>query len=537
MFKKIEKEIRKYAWIAGALFLLSHTVNLITPSIMQYVVDEGIANQNINQIILGILSFVLIPCIFVLITSLFNYVTIVFARNKGNEYSIDLMRHLLLQPLSFFDKENSIELMTHSGREISKYLNFKISDIPKYYVTIVISVFLLVILCFYHPLLAILQLCFIPLGIFPVRKFQKIVNDKVMKVMEYNASMNQSKADTFQAVAFVKSNQLEEKRIEDINHINQKIVKLWGQVALLDSLSGMWMSGFVTSLFTGMSFGLIAYLIVSKIHLFSYGEMFSIMSYCALLYSGFCTIFMTQLQKTKIESEFTKTFSYFDQLSERKQLEKVEIKDKIVFDHVDFAYNEEVKVLDDFSWTFEMNKWNGIEGESGKGKSTILKLIEKFYDIDKGDILIDGTSISRISTESLYSQITYVAQKPSLFPMTIRENLYLGKNNASDEEIKEVLEAVGLYDAIMALPQGLESDIKEAGKLLSGGQQQRLSIAIALLRNTKIYLLDEICANVDKENAEKIRQYFADMVKKGVTIISVSHDHAFHKEVDSLLKL
>ena len=138
-------------------------------------------------------------------------------------------------------------------------------------------------------------------------------------------------------------------------------------------------------------------------------------------------------------------------------------------------------------------------GESGVGKSTILKLIEKFYTEYEGKIMSDDISLKDIDNHDLRSKVAYLSQSPSLFPGSIRSNLMVSSDTITDEMIWEVLKTVNMKDYVSSLDDALDTDIYEAGKIMSTGQKQRLCIARALLRNVEIYLLDEITSNVDHE--------------------------------------
>ena len=534
--RMIKKSTLKYAMIAFGFCILSEIISLISPRLMQYIIDTVIPQRNMHTIILSILIFVSIPLLHICIKSIFNYFAIVFARNKGNEYAIQLMEKLIHQPLRFFDTHNSIELLTESGRELSNLLLFYIKDIPSYYSAILSSIIIFIILCSYHPVIGVFQILFLPLSIIPVRFIHIKLEGLVNNVLEKNAKNNQLKADIFKNIDYIKSNNLETFYINKIKENNDAVVSVWGSVASMESLAGVWINGFMTSLFTGLSFGIVALLMMYTTQL-TVGTIISVVSYCELLYSYLNTVFSTEIEKGKFKGEFTKTKELFElDFDTSRNQHPFSFKRAIQFHKVDFQYTN-TRILKELTMVLPAHKWTVILGESGVGKSTILKLIEKFYTEYEGKIMVDDISLKDIDNHDLRSKVAYLSQSPSLFPGSIRSNLAVGNDTITDEMIWGVLETVNMKDYVSSLDDALDTDVFEAGKIMSTGQKQRLCIARALLRNVEIYLLDEITSNVDPENTQLILSYFKELLKDGKTIISVTHDREYIPFADVIYEL
>lgn len=522
----IKKSTLKYALIAFGFCVLSEIISLVSPRLMQYIIDTVIPQRNMHIIIISILIFVSIPLLHICVKSIFNYFTIVFARNKGNEYAIQLMEKIIHQPLRFFDTHNSIELLTESGRELSNLLLFYIKDVTSYYSAILSSIIIFIILCSYHPVIGVFQILFLPLSIIPVRFIHLKLEGLVNSVIEKNAKNNQLKADMFKNIDYIKSNNLETFYINQIKENNDAIVSVWGSVASMESLAGVWINGFMTSLFTGLSFGIVALLMMYTTKL-TVGTIVSVVSYCELLYSYLHTIFSTEIEKGKFKGEFTKTKELFElEYDISNNQHPFSMERAIRFEQVNFQYTN-TPILKNLTLELQSHKWTVILGESGIGKSTILKLIEKFYTEYEGKIMVDDISLKDIDSHDLRNQMAYLSQSPSLFPGSIRSNLTVSSDTITDEMIWEVLKTVNMKDYVSSLDDALDTDIYEAGKIMSTGQKQRLCIARALLRNVEIYLLDEITSNVDRENTQLILSYFKELSKDGKTIISVTHDREY----------
>ena len=194
----------------------------------------------------------------------------------------------------------------------------------------------------------------------------------------------------------------------------------------------------------------------------------------------------------------------------------------IEFKNVSFSYNEDAKVLKDVSFTAKQGEVTALVGISGSGKTSVLRLISRLYDYDTGSILIDGKDIKNISTESLFKNVSIVFQDVTLFNTSIMENIRLGRESATDEEVKEAAELANCMDFIEKLPDGFNTLIGENGAELSGGERQRISIARAFLKDAPVLILDEISASLDVDNEKKIQDSLNKLIKDK-TVIIISH--------------
>ena len=533
--ESIKKDIKKYQIVSIYLYLLVQLLSLITPLIMGLVIDEYIPNKENNKIIFGVILFVSIPLISVSLQSLYNYLIIKFGRKKGNDIAIEIMRKMIYQDNSYFDKENSLELLSYSSKEAVGFVNFYINDMSKLYVNVIISVVIFVVLLFLNPYLALIQLLYIPLTIFPVKKMMKNIELEVTQIVTKNAEINQTKGDVFKSIEFIKLNRLEEKKLEEVKNKNNFINKIWGKVAALDTTSGIWSSGFVTVLFTGITFIIGALFIVLETYDLKIGELVSIITYCGLLYSNVNVIIQSNINKKKKDAEYSKLFSYLElngEIEENTNKKEFKLHNSIDFIDCNFKYNDETIALKNINLTIQKGKWTGIIGKSGSGKSTLLDLITKLYRVSDSQILVDGIDINKIDTFSIREKVTKVTQDIVLFPGTIEDNMKLINAKITEKEIIEVLDFVELNDYINSLPKGIKTDVGEAGKLMSGGEKQRLSIAMGLIRGNKILLLDEVTSALDIKTEEKIVDNLKKLVNEGYTIVSISHKLDFLKYAD-----
>lgn len=206
----------------------------------------------------------------------------------------------------------------------------------------------------------------------------------------------------------------------------------------------------------------------------------------------------------------------------------IELKD------VHFSYDKDTEVLKGVSFRADQGEVTAIVGESGSGKTSILRLISRLYDYNSGKILIDGKDIQNISTKSLFEKISVVFQDVTLFNSSIMENIRIGRQNATEDEVKLAAKLANCSEFIEKLPNGYETIIGENGLELSGGQRQRLSIARAFLKDAPILILDEIAANLDVDNENKIQESLNKLIKNK-TVIIISHRMKSIENVDNII--
>ena len=239
----------------------------------------------------------------------------------------------------------------------------------------------------------------------------------------------------------------------------------------------------------------------------------------------FCLVFMmyprANISAKRIEVVMNMTPDIQDEISEEKTVSDIgEHIEEVVFDHVDFCYPDgEEAVLKDISFTAKAGETLAIIGSTGSGKSTLIQLIPRFYDVTGGRVLINGVDVRQMNSHELREHIGFVAQKANLFSGTIEENIRFGWEDATDEEVRHAAEIAQAMDFIMDKPNGFQEKIVEGAGNLSGGQKQRLSITRALVRKPDIYIYDDSFSALDMKTDALLRQALKSEVKNAVVII------------------
>ncbi|MBQ3437687.1 MAG: ATP-binding cassette domain-containing protein, partial [Fusobacterium sp.] len=206
----------------------------------------------------------------------------------------------------------------------------------------------------------------------------------------------------------------------------------------------------------------------------------------------------------------------------------------IELENVSFSYNKDENILKDVSFLAKQGEVTALVGISGCGKTSILKLVSRLYDYDRGTIKIGDKDIKKISTKNLFEKISIVFQDVILFNNSILENIRLGRPDATDEEVLKAAELANCNDFIKKMPNSYNTLIGENGVALSGGERQRLSIARAFLKNAPIILVDEISASIDVENEKKIQESLNKLLKNKTALI-ISHRLKSIENVDKIV--
>ena len=430
---------------------------------------------------------------------------------------IEIAEILKKLPLSFFSKHDVSDLSQTIMKDVSTIEHAISHAIPKALGLIVYLFLIVIMLLIFNFKLALCILIPIILSIvciFISKKSQVNGNKKYYNVMR---EISEDFQESIELQQEIKSyNQIEKfskKIIDDINYSEKVHIK--SELGMVLPLS---ISTNIQNLTLGATilFGTSIYLKgeASLLYLIGYIMCASkIIDAVNSLLSNFAELMyldgnlqrIKELRSTEIQS------------GEEKKLKKFDIE----FKNVEFGYGEN-KVIDNISFIAKQGEVTAIVGPSGCGKTTVLRLMSRLYDYDKGKIIIDDNDIKEIDTESLFENISIVFQEVTLFNTSILENIRFGEKNATDEQVKEAARLANCEEFIEKLPEKYDTLIGENGSKLSGGERQRISIARAFLKNAPIILLDEISASLDVENEMKIQESLNKLIKNK-TVLVVSH--------------
>ncbi len=434
----------------------------------------------------------------------------------------DLYSRIQELSLGFFQKERTGVLMSRITNDVAVIKNM-VSNVVTGSIEHVFSIIGLTVVVFYRDWkMAIIAFVVVPIAFFPIVKLGRKIRKVSTGTQESVADMSSFLHETFAGNRIVKAFGREHYETQRFLKKSYALFRYEMKKVKAQALSSP-----VMDICGGLG---IAFIVWYGGHgvikgTSTTGTFFSFLTAVFLLYEPFKKL--TKLNNAVQEglAAVDRVFDIIEMRSDIVDPVNPEIiregNHDILFDNVCFNYGE-ATVLDGINITARPGDVIALVGMSGGGKSTLVNLIPRFYDVTAGRILIDGVDIRHISLSSLRKQIAIVSQDAILFNDTIRNNIFYGNHDASDDDIIEAAKAAYAYDFIQKLPKGFETTIGELGSRLSGGEKQRICIARALLKNAPVLLLDEATSALDAE-AEKVVQKALENLMKGRTTFVIAH--------------
>ncbi len=457
----------------------------------------------------------------------------------GNKVIFDLRtsayEYLQRLSLSFYDKKETGRLMSRVTYDTGNLQNFIVNGIQDFVMDILTLTGMCVILFITDWKLAMLTLIPLPILAFSSVVFGKKMHMVYHKVWRRMASISAILADTIPGVKVVKTFVAENREIDRFTRVNDEYFRSNMRAAKLSTLYFPIM-GFAT--FAG---GIIIRWFGGREVItqdMTVGELTMFMGYMWQFYApvqGLTRLnHMLQMAASAAERVFEILDAQPEIQDKKNAIELPEIKGNIKFDNVVFSYDGEKNALDGVSFEVKAGQIIGLSGPSGAGKTTLINLIGRFYEVTSGSITVDGYDIRDVKVKSLRDQISVVLQDPFLFHGSIADNIAYSKPGATRAEIIAAAKAANAHDFIMGFPDGYDTMVGERGGGLSGGEKQRISIARAILKNPRILILDEATSSVDTQT-EALIQSAIDRLVEGRTTFAIAHRLSTLKRADKLL--
>ncbi len=451
--------------------------------------------------------------------------------------------HLQKLPVSFFDKNPVGRLVTRLTNDIQNVHEMFTSVFVNLLKDILLVVGIIILLLELNRPLALVSFSVIPLIFVATLFFSRQARDAFREIRLRIAQMNSFFHENFSGIRVVQLFRREEengRRFEKINEkyylANMKQISIYAFfVPLVEILSSgavgllLWYGG--GEVIQGM---------------ITLGVLVAFLSYIRMFFQPIRDLSEKYNVLQSAMASLERIFSLLDQNQKNSEpirpetkalpTRKEEIRGNIEFRHVSFSYNGEDQVLKDVSFSVREGETVAIVGATGAGKTSLLHLLEGFYDLEEGSILVDGTDIREMDLTRLRSQIGLVMQDTFLFSGDIRENIRMGNMKVSDEKVREVARGVNAEKFIQRLPEGYRTKVGEGGEVLSAGERQLLAFARALSINPKVLILDEATSHVDPETERLIQEGLSRLLK-GRTAIVIAHRLSTIQHADRIVVL
>ena len=521
--------MKKYAMSEkGALNLkkaiFSHTLvnltKLFAPMIgfmflLQYIVIlTGIESYNFTSV--HYIALIVVMMIVMFLIARWDYVRLYTnVYNESANSRIELAERLKKLPLSYFGKRDLADLAETMMNDMNLYETIFSHAVPHIYSTAISTSIIALMLIFYNWKLALAALWVIPISILIIFLSKKSQKKIVQGWIDDNRKVFDNLQENIEQIEQIKSYNLEDRMLNDF------FEKL--NASTKQKTKGEVVAGTLTGIATAiLKLGIISVAVIG-VNMLMAGEV-SVLVYIAFLMLT-ASIYLPIEGIITFMSMIVMLDAVVGRIKEIKTMpvqegkKDIDIKNyDIEFKDVYFGYDD-YSVINGVSFTAKQGEITALIGSSGSGKTTLTKLAARFWDIDKGKILIGGEDIGKIDPETLLKNFSIVFQDVILFNSSIKDNIKIGKKDATDEEIIRAAKIARCYEFIDKMPDGIDTVIGENGQRLSGGERQRISIARAILKDAPIILLDEATASLDVENESLIQEALSELIKEKTAIV------------------
>lgn len=492
-------------------------LSFVFPPILTFFFLQDVLNGNVRQTIFYMGILVVIAVVMFLILAKEYKMTYDVTYEESIQLRIDLANKLKELPLSYFSTHNLSDLSQTVMMDVGNIEMVISHAIPAGIGFAAFFILMTILMCISNPILGLTVTLPIWLGLATMFLSKRIQQKGVEKY--YNKLLENSNAfqEAFEMQEEIKSYSMQDQVKLDVEE-------------KLDSTERIHLKAEIVLGFTNFLVGILPCL--APVLTATVGAVLYISgSINVLYYVGYLMAAMTLSNQFAAVGEFIMMIFFFEtsyrrigdlkaepvQTGQDKELMNFDVK----FDNVEFQYGDN-KVIKGLSFVAKQNEVTAIVGPSGCGKTTVLRLVSRLYDYDKGMISLGGHDIKNISTKSLFDKISIVFQNVELFDCSVMENIRLGRKGASDEEVMTAAKLANVEEIVAKLPNGYNTLIGENGSKLSGGERQRISIARAFLKDAPIILLDEISASLDVENEMEIQDSLNKLIENK-TVIIISH--------------
>ena len=543
LIKRVMPYFKKYKFILMFdLFCAALTTltDMVLPMILRRLTNAGLGTYSLTrEMIYRMAALLLVIKIIDLLAGYYMTKTgHIMGAKIETDMRYDVFQHLQKLSDSYFNETKVGQIMARITSDLFDITEFSHHCPEEYFIGFIKIIVSFVILVRLNALLTVILFLSIPLMIVFASKYNRRMRKGFKEQKHHIGVLNADIEDSLLGVKVVKSFANEDVEIEKFQKGNKKFLDIKSETYAS-------MAGFntITKAFDGIMYIIVVlfgglFLVEGKM---SSGDIVAFILYVQTLLTTVRRIveFTEQFQRgmtgierfTEIMDQDIEIFDDEDAVDLENVKGKIEIKD------VSFKYNNNSEnVLNNISFTINPGQKVALVGPSGGGKTTLCNLVPRFYDVEDGEILVEGIDVRKIKLQSLRSNIGMVQQDVYLFSGTVRENILYGKPDATEQEVIDAAKAAGAYDFIMNLENGFDTYVGERGVMLSGGQKQRISIARVFLKNPPILILDEATSALDNKS-EFIVQESLENLAKGRSSLTIAHRLTTVQNADLILVL
>ena len=522
----VREYVSRYKWrlfLAIFFMIISALTATATAFVMKPIVDEVFFDQNPAFVIYTTLAVVAIFAARGFATYGQTIVMDWVGTRVISDIQKDLFRKLVYADLAWFHDHSTGHLISRVVFDANYLKTIATQTLVVLTKDCLTAIFLIASLFYYDWKMALVTLVALPPGILAIRQLGKRSRKASNRVLEQTADLSAFVEENFQGIRMVKAYDREKTSVEHAGQVIEDRFRLQFKALRIEASS----SPIVETLSGFLIAGVIFYGASNVIEgTTTPGTFFAFITAIMLAYQPIKSVAKLFPRMQTGLAAAQRIFNLLDlehEIVDKPDAKPLEFRrGDVEFRAVTFSYKAEETVLKNISLKMQAGKRVALVGPSGSGKSTILNLIPRFYDVDEGEILVDGQNVRDVTLASLRQKISLVSQDTFLFDDTIRANIAYGREDATDAEIIAAAESAAVHEFVVTLPDGYDTIVGSFGVRLSGGQKQRIAIARAMLKDAPILLLDEATSALDTESERKI-QVALNQLMKGRTSLVIAH--------------
>ena len=527
LFKRLLEYVLVYktvfVFVAISAILIS-IFSTLTPYLIKVAVDDYLALGKYQDFIYLIIFMLFNLLLTVLFMFLFSYYANLLGQKVIYDVRVQLFKHILDFKMSYFDKSSVGRLVTRAVNDMETIASIFSQGLFMIAADLMQMSLVIVVMLFLSWQLSLTVFIILPFILFATRKFQKSMKIAFNEVRSEVANLNSFVQERITGMKIVQLFNREKIEYDNFVQINEKHKKAWLKTVWYNSIFFP-----IAELSTSITIGLIVWFgglnAVLENSSVTLGTIFLFIQLSQMLFrplrqiaDKFNTLQMGMVAANRIFKIIDTTSNISDFGTKNKDL----INGKIVFKDVSFSYIENEKVIKKLSFKINNGEKIAIVGSTGSGKTTIVNLISRFYEVQNGSIFIGNHNIKDYKLESLRSRVALVLQDVFLFADTILNNITLWDSSISFDRVVNAAKKIGIHDFILSLPDGYNYNVKERGVMLSQGQRQLISFLRAYIKNPSILILDEATSSIDS-NSEELIQNATEKITENKTSIIIAH--------------
>ena len=527
LFKRLLEYVLVYktvfVFVAISAILIS-IFSTLTPYLIKVAVDDYLALGKYQDFIYLIIFMLFNLLLTVLFMFLFSYYANLLGQKVIYDVRVQLFKHILDFKMSYFDKSSVGRLVTRAVNDMETIASIFSQGLFMIAADLMQMSLVIVVMLFLSWQLSLTVFIILPFILFATRKFQKSMKIAFNEVRSEVANLNSFVQERITGMKIVQLFNREKIEYDNFVQINEKHKKAWLKTVWYNSIFFP-----IAELSTSITIGLIVWFgglnAVLENSSVTLGTIFLFIQLSQMLFrplrqiaDKFNTLQMGMVAANRIFKIIDTTSNISDYGTKNKDL----INGKIVFKDVSFSYIENEKVINNLSFKISNGEKIAIVGSTGSGKTTIVNLISRFYEVQNGSIFIGNHNIKDYKLQSLRSRVALVLQDVFLFADTILNNITLWDSSISFDRVVNAAKKIGIHDFILSLPDGYNYNVKERGVMLSQGQRQLISFLRAYIKNPSILILDEATSSIDS-NSEELIQNATEKITENKTSIIIAH--------------